>query len=92
MATTGDITAWTGTELSQAIHDRAVSCREVMQAYLARIDRLNPAFNAIVSRVASDDLLAQAGARDDELAAGRSRGWLHGFLMALKDVVATQGI
>jgi amidase len=92
MATTGDITAWTGTELSQAIHDRAVSCREVMQAYLARIDRLNPAFNAIVSRVASDDLLAQAGARDDELAAGRSRGWLHGFPMALKDVVATQGI
>jgi Asp-tRNA(Asn)/Glu-tRNA(Gln) amidotransferase A subunit family amidase len=28
--------------LSDAIHARTVSCREVMSAYLARIHRLNP--------------------------------------------------
>ena len=36
--------------LSRAIHAREVSCRDVMAAYLARIDRLNPALNAIVIR------------------------------------------
>jgi amidase len=92
MTSASEITDWTGVELSRRIHARAVSAREVMQAYLARIDRLNPTFNAIVSRVDSDALLAQAGVRDDELAAGRSRGWLHGFPMALKDAVATKGI
>lgn len=92
MAVAGGITDWSGAELSRRIHARAVSCREVMQAYLARIDRVNPTFNAIVSRVDPDDLLAQAGVRDDELAAGHSRGWLHGFPMAFKDVVATKGI
>ena len=32
---TGTITDLNGAQLSQAIHARAVSCREVMQAYLA---------------------------------------------------------
>ena len=35
--------------LSRAIRERDVSCREVMQATLARIDAVNPAYNAIVS-------------------------------------------
>jgi Asp-tRNA(Asn)/Glu-tRNA(Gln) amidotransferase A subunit family amidase len=34
------------TALSAAIHAKAVSRREVMQAYLARIAALNPAHNA----------------------------------------------
>ena len=86
------ITEWTGAELSQRIHAREVACREVMQAYLDRIDALNPQVNAIVSRVDPSVLMETAAERDRELAAGRSRGWLHGFPMALKDVVATKGI
>jgi amidase len=71
--------------LSQAIHARRLSCREVMRACLARIHRLNPVLNAIVNLAPDDGLLAQADACDAELARGRSRGWLHGIPQAIKD-------
>ena len=47
-------------ELSESIHGREVSCREVMAAYLDRIDERNPAVNAIVSLRDRDELLAEA--------------------------------
>ena len=71
--------------LSQAIHTRALSCRELMQATLTRIHRLNPAANALVNLAGDDALLAQAEAADAELARGHSRGWLHGLPLAIKD-------
>ena len=55
-----DITDLDALELSSAIHAGIVSCREVMAAYLERIDRLNPRLNAIVSRAPHEDLLRQA--------------------------------
>jgi amidase len=78
--------------LSAAIHDRSISCREVMQATLARIEAMNPTFNAIVSLQDGDALLRAADARDAELARGASRGWLHGMPQALKDLAETAGI
>jgi amidase len=77
--------------LSRAIHARQVSCREVMAATLARIERLNPRFNAIVSLAPADRLLRQADERDAELARGRSRGWLHGIPQAIKDAAQAVG-
>ena len=86
------ITDLSAVALSEHIHARRVSCREVMQAFLAQIDRFNPQFNAIVSRVDADDLLRQADGCDRELAQGGSRGWMHGFPMAIKDLSATAGV
>ena len=80
-----DITDFNASELSERIHQRQVSCTEVMQAYLARIERLNPRFNAIVNLAPTDTLLAQARQCDAELASGQSRGWLHGIPQAIKD-------
>lgn len=80
------------TELSRMIARREVSCVEVMTAYLARIDRLNPTYNAVISLRDRDDLLADAQVADQELAAGRSRGWMHGFPLAVKDLADTAGI
>ena len=77
--------------LSQAVHARTLSCFEVMQAYLQRIHRLNPIYNAIVNIAPDDVLLAQAHACDAELAAGHSRGWMHGMPQAIKDTGATVG-
>lgn len=85
------ITELGGLALSAAIHAREVSCREVMAAYLERIARLNPCFNAIVSQAPAETLLAQADACDAELARGSSRGWLHGMPQAIKDVGAVRG-
>ena len=78
--------------LSRAIHARELSCREWMQATLEQIDRLNPRFNAIVSRVDANTVLTQADVCDRELANGHSRGWMHGFPMAIKDLVDTAGV
>ncbi|MBF8748573.1 amidase [Pseudomonas monteilii] len=78
--------------LSEAIHARQFSCREVMQAYLGHIQRYNPQVNALVSLRDDQALLAEAGERDRELVAGQSRGWMHGMPQAIKDLAATAGL
>jgi amidase len=78
--------------LSEAIHARRVSCREVMQACLARIHAVNPAFNAIVNLQDDDLLLRQADARDAQLARGTSMGWMHGMPQAIKDLSNAAGL
>ncbi|MFT4100072.1 MAG: amidase [Burkholderiaceae bacterium] len=92
----GDPTGWTARQLAQAIQSRSISCVEVLNAYLAQIDRFNPQVNAIVSLQDREGLVAQARQRDDELAAARSAGrpvgWLHGFPQAPKDLTSTAGI
>lgn len=86
------ITQYSAHELSRAIHTQQISCREVMQATLDQVDRLNPVSNAIVSRVDSEVLLAQADERDAQLARGQSMGWLHGIPQAIKDLANVQGL
>jgi amidase len=87
-----DIVELSACALSRAIHARAVSCREVMQAYLARIAVLNPGCNAIVNLQDGNHLLRQADARDAQLALGQSLGWMHGMPQAIKDMANTAGI
>ncbi|MGH6625839.1 MAG: amidase [Burkholderiaceae bacterium] len=91
-STHSEVVAMSATELSVAIHRRSVSCREVMQAYLEQIHRLNPQVNAIVSLQHADELLEQAEVRDSQLQRGESMGWMHGFPQAPKDLAATAGI
>jgi amidase len=86
-----DIADLSAQALSAAIHARTVSCREVMQAYLARIHRLNPDYNALIHLAADDDLLAQADARDAQLARGESLGWMHGIPHAIKNTAHVLG-
>jgi amidase len=89
---TDDITALGALELSAAIHARAVSCEEVMRAYLDRIERLNPRLNAIVALRPRETLLAQARDMDQLAAEGRWLGWMHGMPQAIKDLSATKDI
>jgi amidase len=87
-----DITDLDGVALGRAIRSRAVSCAEVMGAYLDRIEQLNPTVNAIVSLQERGGLLAQAAKRDAMVARGEIMGPLHGFPHAVKDLEATKGI
>ena len=87
-----DLTALSAEALSRIIHAREVSCREVMAAYLARIERLNPHYNAIVSLRDADALLREADARDAQLARGESLGWMHGMPQAIKDLANATGL
>ena len=87
-----EITAVGAAALSEMIHTRHVSCREVMDAFLDRIDARNGTSNAIVSRRDREVLLAEAGERDAELVADESRGWMHGLPQAIKDLSETRGL
>ena len=87
-----DITSLSAVDLSQVIREKHASCVEVMQAYLSRIEKYNSVYNAIVSLQPEQDLLRQAKEADDELAAGRYRGWMHGMPHAVKDLAAVEGL
>jgi len=78
-------------ELVQRIKRKDVSAREVMSAHLARIERVNPRLNAIVTLVA-DRALADAARADELTARGESTGALHGLPVVHKDLVDTAGI
>jgi len=71
-------------QLARAIRSGQVSSVELLRAYLDRVDRLNPAINAIVV----DDrerALKAARAADRALRDGRSVGPLHGVPMTVKE-------
>ena len=88
----GEIVSLSAFALSQAIFRRELSCREVMLAYLGRINDVNPTYNAIVALQPTEQLLAEADERDRQLAQGHYLGWLHGMPQAIKDLSATKGI
>jgi len=78
-------------ELVERIRSKDLSAQEVMQAHLSRIERINPAVNAIVTLL-PEQALAQAKAADEALANGTAPGPLHGLPIAHKDLVFTKGI
>ena len=55
-----DLTDYSASGLSALIRNRKTSCVEVMKAYLSRIHRYNPTYNAVVSLVNEDELIKQA--------------------------------
>jgi amidase len=79
------------TEIAAAIRLRRVSALEVLEAYLNRIEKYNPALNAICTL---DEAGARAAARraDDALARGELLGPLHGVPMTIKDALETAGL
>ena len=87
-----DIVSMDAVGLSKAIHRRDISCVEVLDAYLAQIDRLNPQVNAIVAMPAREGLHAQATERDQQLNNKQSLGPLHGFPQAPKDIAPLAGL
>ncbi len=79
-------------ELARRIRAREVSAVEVMEAFLARIERHDPAVNAIPTLRPREALLAEARAADEAVARGDPVGPLHGLPHAVKDTAQTRGI
>ncbi|MFF4480280.1 amidase [Streptomyces sp. NPDC001520] len=92
MTTTDDDLCFrTALDLGRLLRTRELSARELLEAHLARIERVNPAVNAIVTLVA--DRAREAAERADErIAAGEELGPLHGLPIAHKDTHNTAGI
>ena len=79
------------TELADAIRRRELSSREVLDHYLARIERLNPPLNAVVTLDAERARRA-ADAADAAVARKETLGPLHGVPMTIKDTYEIAGL
>src|SRR5687767_1528625 len=78
-------------ELAALVQTRQISARDVMQAHLDRIARINPRVNAIVSKLQDEACLALTDDADRRLARGDAVGPLHGLPIAFKDNQPVKG-
>jgi Asp-tRNA(Asn)/Glu-tRNA(Gln) amidotransferase A subunit family amidase len=87
------LTDLSATELAEGIRARRVSPVEVVEAFLGRIERINPTLNAYVTVTAER---AIAAARDAErrlmTTSPEELGLLHGVPISIKDLSATAGV
>src|SRR5215831_7792418 len=79
-------------DILDLMRKKKLSAREVMQAHLKQINRVNSKVNAIVTLVPEDELMARAAAADEALAEGKWLGPLHGLPVGVKDLHETHGI
>ncbi len=78
------------TELAPRIAARQVSAAEITDACLDRIALENGRLNAFIT-VLADRAREDARRADEEIAAGRHRGPLHGIPLSLKDLIDLAG-
>jgi aspartyl-tRNA(Asn)/glutamyl-tRNA(Gln) amidotransferase subunit A len=76
-------------QFSQMLAKKEISSVELTQAFLQRIDALNPSINAYIT-LDKDKTLAQAKAADARIAAGKAEP-LTGIPLAQKDIFCAQG-
>jgi amidase len=88
----GEICGMTAVELAAAIKRRDLSVRDVVAAFLDRIEAVNPKVNAIVSLRDRTDILRDADVADRHLAGGAEAGPLFGLPIAIKDLALTKGL
>ena len=77
--------------LVSAIRNGETSSRELLEVFLARIERFNPSINAVVT-LDADRARSDADSADAAINAGGPVGPLHGLSVTVKDCLATAGI
>jgi aspartyl-tRNA(Asn)/glutamyl-tRNA(Gln) amidotransferase subunit A len=77
-------------ELARSLQSRSISAEAATERCLARIAERDPSINAFIT-VLDDEARAQARIADQEIAAGRYRGPLHGVPISLKDLIDLRG-
>jgi amidase len=77
-------------ELGTSIRDGVVSSREVVEAHLARIEKVNPDVNAITATLA-DEALSAADAADAAIARAEPTGPFHGVPFTVKETIDVAG-
>lgn len=72
-----------GVEIARLVRERQVSCRDVTDQVLGRLDAVNPKINAVV-RPLHDEARAAADAADAAVRSGAALGPLHGVPVTIK--------
>ena len=86
-----DIAFLSATDLASAIESKQVSPVEAVEAYLERIERIDPKVNSYIT-VCADEARREARQAEAEIQRGEYRGALHGIPIAVKDQIYTKGI
>jgi Asp-tRNA(Asn)/Glu-tRNA(Gln) amidotransferase A subunit family amidase len=79
------------TQLSRWIETRKLTSLRLTNIYLARLQRFNPKLRCVIT-LTPELALTQAKQADEEIAAGKYRGPLHGIPWGTKDLLDTAGI
>lgn len=85
-----DLAFWPVSRLAPLVRDRKVRSVDLTRMYLERLKRLDPSLLAVVT-LTEERALREAERADQEIAAGRYRGPLHGIPWGAKDLLAAQG-
>lgn len=85
-----DAAFWPIAHLAHLIRTRQVTSLDLTRMYLDRLERHNPALNCVVT-FTEELAMRQARQADEEIAAGKYRGPLHGIPWGCKDIIAVPG-
>jgi Asp-tRNA(Asn)/Glu-tRNA(Gln) amidotransferase A subunit family amidase len=77
-------------ELAELVRTKRVSSLALTQMYLGRLKKYDATLKFVVT-LTEERALAQAKKADEEIAAGKYRGPLHGIPWGAKDLLATKG-
>ncbi|WP_425616333.1 amidase [Anatilimnocola sp. NA78] len=89
-ATDDDLAFLPVTQLAALLKAKKVSSTELTKLYLARLKKFDPLLKCVVS-LTEELALKQAARADEEIAAGKYRGPLHGVPWGAKDLIAVPG-
>ncbi len=87
---TDNLLQLSASSLVSKIHSQELSSETVVRAFLDRIANVNPAINAVVEQDA-ELALKQAREADQQIAAGKPLGKLHGLPVTIKDSMLVKG-
>jgi aspartyl-tRNA(Asn)/glutamyl-tRNA(Gln) amidotransferase subunit A len=86
-----DISNLTIKHLSKLIASREISCLEVVDAIIERIEKLNPKLNAFIT-ILDESARREAMHADSLIKQGKYLGPLHGIPISLKDLIYIKGV
>ena len=86
-----DIAFASVTRLSRWIEARQITSERLTKLYLERLEKYNPKLRCVIT-LTRELALTQAKKADEEIAAGKYRGPLHGIPWGAKDLLDTAGI
>jgi fatty acid amide hydrolase 2 len=89
--TTSALLERSATDLAGSIRSGELTSREVVEAHIERIERVNPRINAVVAE-RFDDARADADAADERASDGAELAPLHGVPCTVKESLAFEGL
>ncbi|CAN7215888.1 amidase [Variovorax paradoxus] len=91
MSTHSELIEHSAVELRRLIGSKAVSPVELLEACIARIERVNPFINAVTA-TCFERARAEARAAESAVMRGDALGLLHGLPLGVKDLEPTEGL